>query len=430
MLRPRLVVPALLLAALAAGGALYAQLETTDRGILPLDTSNTLEIGGIHVDVGATDAESARYAGWRSAQRQGFKLLWAKMHNAPVTQAPSLPDGILDQIVSSINVEREQIGPRRYIADLGVQFDRARAAQYLGVEGGEVQRSVPMLLIPVTVTGGTRTSVELRNAWQRAWAQFRTSQSPIDYVRVSGMAADPLLINAAQTTRPGRGWWRNLLEMYGAADILVAEVQLQRLYPGGPARARFIARHGPDDEIVGGFTLTSPNSDGIASMMTEGAQRMDALFAQALAAGRLTRDSSLNLPPPPVMPELPVETKPAAQVNAVTSVQVQVTGNNVTVYNFAMAHLRTLAGVQSATPQQINPGGTSYILVTFKGDISQLAAALSGRGWVVETVGTVVKIRSNSEKPPALPPPPVQPAPQPAQPAAKAAATTNSVGAP
>ena len=430
MLRPRLVVPALLLAALAAGGALYAQLETTDRGILPLDTSNTLEIGGIHVDVGATDAESARYAGWRSAQRQGFKLLWAKMHNAPVTQAPSLPDGILDQIVSSINVEREQIGPRRYIADLGVQFDRARAAQYLGVEGGEVQRSVPMLLIPVTVTGGTRTSVELRNAWQRAWAQFRTSQSPIDYVRVSGMAADPLLINAAQTTRPGRGWWRNLLEMYGAADILVAEVQLQRLYPGGPARARFIARHGPDDEIVGGFTLTSPNSDGIASMMTEGAQRMDALFAQALAAGRLTRDSSLNLPPPPVMPELPVETKPAAHVNAVTSVQVQVTGNNVTVYNFAMAHLRTLAGVQSATPQQINPGGTSYILVTFKGDISQLAAALSGRGWVVETVGTVVKIRSNSEKPPALPPPPVQPAPQPAQPAAKAAATTNSVGAP
>ena len=47
--------------------------------------------------------------------------------------------------------------------------------------------SQPMLLIPITVTAGTETSVELRNAWQRAWAQFRTSQSPIDYVRVSGM---------------------------------------------------------------------------------------------------------------------------------------------------------------------------------------------------------------------------------------------------
>ena len=30
-----------------------------------------------------------------------------------------------------------------------------------------------MLLIPVVVSGGTATSVELRNAWQRAWAQFR-----------------------------------------------------------------------------------------------------------------------------------------------------------------------------------------------------------------------------------------------------------------
>ena len=56
------------------------------------------------------------------------------------------------------------------------------------------------------------------------------------------MGVDPLLVNAAQTERPGRGWWRNMVDLYGAADILVAEVQLQRLYPGGPARARFIAR--------------------------------------------------------------------------------------------------------------------------------------------------------------------------------------------
>ena len=424
MLRRRLVVPLMLLATVGLAGGLYAQLESGDRGILPLDSSNTLEIGGIHVDIGGADAQSARYAGWRIAQRQGFKMLWAKMHNVPIGQAPSLPDGTLDQIVTSINVEREQIGPRRYIADLGVQFDRARAAQFLGIEGGgAIQHSVPMLLIPVTVTSGTATSVELRNAWQRAWAQFRTSQSPIDYVRVSGMGADPILINAAQTRRPGRGWWRNLLEMYGAADILVAEVQLQRLYPGGPAKARFIARHGPDNEIVGGFTLTAANSDGVAAMMAEGAQRMDALYAQALAAGQLTRDSSLDLPPPPVLPALP-EVKPAVPVSQVNSFQIQVIGKNVNFYNFAMAHLRTLPGIESATPQQINPGGTSYILVTYKGDISQLAAQLSARGWIVETAGTVVKIRSDADKPPALPPPPVQP---PA--ATPAAATTNQATA-
>ena len=257
MLR-RTVLPAVLLflAAAALSGALYAQLESGERGILPLDSSGTLEITGIHVDVGGNDAESARYAGWRIAQRVGFRALWAKMHHRPITEAPTLPDSTLDGLVSSIIVEREQIGTSRYIADLGILFDRARAGELLGI-GGESRHSAPMLLIPVMVGGGASTSVELRNPWQRAWAQFRTSQSSIDYVRVSGLGVDPLLINAAQTERPGRGWWRNLVDLYTAADILVAEVQLQRLYPGGPARARFIGRHGPDNEIIGGFTLTA-----------------------------------------------------------------------------------------------------------------------------------------------------------------------------
>ncbi|MFL6735967.1 MAG: heavy-metal-associated domain-containing protein [Sphingomonas sp.] len=430
MLRRRLAIPfLLLLAALGIGAAVYAQLETSDRGILPLDTSGTLEIGPVHVDVSATDSQSARLSGWRMAQRQGFRALWAKMHNAPVNQAPVPADGALDQIVSSINVDHELLGPNRYIADLTIEFDRNRSAPFLGVEGSEVtEHSVPMLLIPVTVTAGTQSSVEFRNAWQRAWAQFRTAQTPINYVRVSGMGGDPLLVNAAQIGRPGRGWWRALLDMYSAQDILVAEVQLQRAYPGGPALARFIARHGPDNEIVGGFTLSAPNSDAIPAMMAQGAQRIDSIFARALADGRLSRDESLNLPPPPVQLAPPV-TAPKP-VNLVNAYQVQVTGKDVVIYNFAMAHLRTLPGISSATPQQINSTGTSYILVGYRGSIAQLAAALTARGWVVDYSGTVVRIQSGSDKPPALPSPPpappATPAPQPAPASQPAAATQNS----
>jgi hypothetical protein len=423
MQRHRFVAPLLLLiAVLGLSAVLYGQLESGDRGILPIDSSGTLEIGGIHVDVGDPDARTARFAGWRIAQRQGFRALWAKMHNLPIERAPNLPDGTLDQIVSSINVEREQIGPNRYIADLGILFDRARAAEFLGVEDGQVQRSQPMLLVPITISGGTETSVEIRNAWQRAWAQFRTSQSPIDYVRVSGLGVDPMLVNAAQTLRPGRAWWRNIIDLYGAADILVAEVQVQRLYPGGPARARFVGRHGPDSQIVGGFTLTAANSEAIPAMMAQGVQRMDQLFSQALTAGALSRDPSLNQPPPPPMPELPLEQPVAKAANTDNAFQIQVSGPDVNMYNFAMAHLRTLTGVTGATPQLINPSGTSYILVKYHGSIAQLAAGLSGRGWIVETSGgNVVKLKSASNKPPALPPPPppvaVQPPPVP-QPAA------------
>ena len=75
--RPIVALLLMLLAAVGISGAVYAQLETGDRGILPIDSSGTLEITGIHVDVGGKDAASARFAGWRVAQREGFKALWA-----------------------------------------------------------------------------------------------------------------------------------------------------------------------------------------------------------------------------------------------------------------------------------------------------------------------------------------------------------------
>ena len=427
MLRRSDLLAILFVAVIALSGVLYAQLESAERGILPIDSSGTLEITGIHVDVGGKDAASARYAGWRIAQREGFKALWAKSHGRPISEAPTLSDSVLDTLVSSITVEREQIGPNRYIADLGILFDRARAGEMLGV-GGVSRRSVPMLLIPITVTGGTATSVELRNAWQRAWAQFRTSQSAIDYVRVSGLGVDPMLVNAAQTRRPGRGWWRNIVDLYGAADILVAEVQLQRLYPGGPARARFIGRHGPDNEIIGGFTLTAANSDGVPAMMAEGVRRMDQLFATALAAGALQRDPTLDIPEPPPLPEELVEEPKAAPQQQGYAFQVQVAATNVNTYNFAMAHLRTLPGITQVTPQAINPTGTSYVLVNFQGSGQQLATAIAGRGWTSNYNGAFVTMSGGAGPPPPVPQPaPAQPQPQPqpqAQPPTPAVSNT------
>ena len=429
MLRRRFVAfLTLLFVAAGLSGVLYAQMESGDRGIPPVDSSGTLEITGIKVDVAGADAQSARLAGWRIAQRQGFKALWAKMHNRPVGEAPNIPDSVLDGLVASIVVGREQIGPNRYIAELGVLFDRARSAQLLGV-GGEVRRSVPMLLVPVILTAGTDTTVELRNPWQRAWAEFRTSQSPIDYVRVSGTGIDPLLVNAAQVDRPGRGWWRNIIDLYGAYDILTAQVQLHRMYPGGPAVARFVGFHGPDREPIGTFTLRARDSADLPRMMREGVQRMDEMFAAALAAGRLERDPSLDipLPPPPPIEEIIEEAPPPVSAsNRVWTYQVQIVSPDVTIYNFAMAHLRTSPGVQQVAPVSIFPGGVSYVNVTYRGDIATLRSALAARGWNVTQSGFVLRMASSGERPPALPPPPPPAPAQPQQPPPQEAPPGNS----
>ena len=399
--RPLLAI-AVALSLFGVGGVLLAQMESAERGILPVDSSGTLEIGGIAVDVGGKNAEDARFNGWRVAQREGFRALWAKTNKRLVGEAPNLSDSTLDGLVSSIVVEREQIGPNRYIATLGILFDRTRAGELLGI-GGPGRRSAPMLLIPVMVTGGAATSVELRNPWQRAWAQFRTSQSQIDYVRVSGLQVDPLLVNAAQATRPGRGWWRNILDLYGAANVMVAEVHLSRLYPGGPAKALFIARFGPDNRSIGRFELTAKDSADVPRMMSEGVQRIDDLYTQALAVGIVRGDPDLIVqPPPPIVEEETAADTVATPIVPMNVIQVLVTEREDGAVGQTVAQIRSLGGVQWVTQGPL-PGGGANLAVNFRGDISALATALSSRGWSVTNSGGLLRVTRGAAPPPAAP---------------------------
>jgi hypothetical protein len=402
------LISSVAIAAFFAGTTLVAQMEAGERGILPIDSSGTLEITGIHVDVGAKDSEAARFAGWRVAQREGFKALWAKTNKRAITEAPNLPDSTLDGLVASIIVEREQIGPTRYIADLGVLFDRARAGALLGVAGVQ-RRSEPLLLIPIMVNAGTLTSVELRNPWQRAWAQFRTAQSAIDYVRVSGLGVDPLLVNAAQTQRPGRGWWRNVIDLYGAANVLVAEVRLRRLYPGGPARAVFTGRFGPDGDRVGGFELTAKDSADIPRMMAEGVQRMDELFTRAAAAGHFRHDRSLDPPPPP--PTVEEEVVDTATALTGTSIPLLVTAPDAATLGAIIANIRGIGGVQSISERSVALGGQSSLVATYRGSLGQFRSALIARGWAVDEIGGFLRLSVAQRRPAPAPAP--APAPEP-----------------
>jgi len=389
--RRPLALFAAMLAIAGFGGALVAQLESGDRGILPLDSSGVLEVSGIHVDIGGDTAQAARYAGWREAQRIGFKLLWAKANNLPANQAPAVDDETLDGLVSSISVEKEQLGPGRYIADLGVLFDRARAATLVGM-AGDNRRSDPMLLMPIMLTAGTPTGVETRNAWQAAWARFRTSTSAIDYIRPSGLGADPLLINAAQTERPGRAWWRNILDTYGASDILIAEVELHRLYPGGPASAHFVARHGPDGAIVGSFDIHDRNGGDLAPMMNKGVQQMDQLFTAVFNSGQLKRDPSLNPPPAPPQPEETAPDEQVAEVAPAQAYQLLLTVPDAAWLSWAVANIRSVSGVDSVTESSVALGGTSSVVATYHGDISALRAALLAKGWSVDYEGGQLRL--------------------------------------
>lgn len=402
----------LLLVALGAAAMLRAQIDGGERGVPPIDSSSSFEVTGIDVDVYAATPDAARLEGWRQAQRRGWDALWARTHGGE--KGPSLSDSALDAIVAGIVIEEEQIGTHRYIARLGVLFDRARAGSILGTSGN-LLRSAPMLVIPVQWSGGVPQAFETRTEWQKAWARFRTGGSPVDYVRPTGTGVDSLILTPSQTWRPGRTWWRLLIDGYGAADVLIPQVQIERQWPGGPVIGRFSAFHGPDRELLGGFVLRVDSADGLPKLMDEGVKRIDALFVRALQEGRLQPDPSLIAEPvvPPeedvaaedLIPEETAAIESSGPTAGVVALNVQFDTPDVASVSAGEASLRAIPGVRSAQTASLALGGVSVMRVSYEGELGGLAAALQARGWQVQQGAGTLRIRRAAAPAPSPPSP-------------------------
>ena len=385
---------------LALGAALIAQVGG-DRGIIPVASSEDIEVRGIKVDVAGKNPEDARLNGWREAQ----KLAWEKLGG------PDIPDSQLEGLVSAIVVEQERLGPRRYIATLGVVFDRARAGGLLGGEGARA-RSAPMLTLPVLITGGTQTMFEVRNPWQRVWAETQFGASAIDYVRPAGAGGESLLLTYGQTGRRSRAWWSDILDQFGAADVLIPIANLRYTYPGGPVEGRFTARYGPDSRYLGTFGLRVQSADQVPAMLQQAVVRFDRMFTQALAEGKLRPDPTLSLGSVEISPEVralieaarraeeaaagagevvPAETGVATPAGTPTpdvpqalgTFTVQVATPDGRAFDGALAAVRGTAGVRGVAVSSTAIGGTSVLRVTYLGDLNGLAAALRAAGWQV-----------------------------------------------
>lgn len=389
------------LALTAAGGLALAQVDDPDQGVAPADSSGSYEVSGISVDVTAKSAEAARYAGWRIAQRKGWEQLSRRMGRG----GGMLPDGTLDAMVSGIVVENEQIGPNRYVAKLGVLFSRARAGSILGVSA-EAARSSPMLTIPIEVSGGVATGLEQKTAWQEAWARYRTGNSLVDYIRPTGTGADALLLTLGQTERPGRGWWRVVLDQYGATDVLVPKVTLRREWPGGPIIGSFEARHGPDNHIVTQFTLRVDRADALPVLLDAGVKRIDEAYQAALRGGGLSGDSGLAYVAPVATPtplatptdvvpiDLGIDGLPGPSATRTSSaITIQADTPSAGSVTATESALQAIPGVRSAITTSLAIGGVSVLRIAYDADPAVLRAALEARGWSVSASGTTLRIR-------------------------------------
>jgi hypothetical protein len=256
-----------------------------------------------------------------------------------------------------------------------------------------------MLLVPVEWSGGAGTVFERDTAWRRAWERFRIGNSSGSYVRLRGTGPDALLLNAGQIGRRGRGWWRAVLNQYSASDVLIAEVQLKREYPGGPVVGTFTASHGPDKVRITQFSLRVGSADALDSLLDAGIQRIDQAFQAALSAGLLKSDPLLAYRPPAEKVEetpeegeaTPTPTPGVTETGATFTVQVDTpSAASVTASESAV---RGVPGVRSAQTTSLALGGISVMRVSYDGPIGSLRAALEARGWTVQEGTGVLRIR-------------------------------------
>ncbi|MGN6375106.1 MAG: heavy-metal-associated domain-containing protein [Sphingomonas sp.] len=405
----RVLTPLLGAALAGSAGVVLGQVDSA-APVAPIADSGNFEVDGVHVDVSGKTSQEAREAGWRLAERKAWTMLSKRLgqSGAPVS------DSTLDSLVSSIVVENEEVGPNRYIAQLGVMFNRGRAGPMLGVSGGG-ERSAPMLVLPIEWTGGAGVAFEQSTDWRQAWARFRTGNSTIDYVRPAGTGPDSLLLNAGQAGRPGRGWWKAILDQYGASDVLIPTAHLYRVYPGGPVIGVFEARYGPDNQLIKRFTLKVNNADGIDALLNAGVSRIDGAYQDALKGGELRSDPGLAYVPPAPTPtpsatptdealgDLPVITTTEGQQGSAISVQFETP--DAGAVSSGESALRAIPGVTSAGTTSLALGGMSVMRVTFSGDQAALAQALRQRGWQVQSgPGTLRIRRAAGGGTPSLPP--------------------------
>ncbi len=410
------IVAIFMVLGLAAAGIVYAQLEGADRGVAPLASSGDFEVFGVEVDTRGDNSFEARQKGWEEAQRKAWKTLYARTQGG---KTAGLSDGALNNIVSAIIVEQEQIGPKRYIATLGVMFDRARAGQILGVSGRRL-RSPPLLVLPIMWSGGSPQVFESKTEWQKAWARFRSGDSAIDYVRAYGSDSESLVLTAGQADRRNRRWWRMILDQFSAADVIIPIVRVEREYPGGPVTAHFTARYGPDSKFIGSFSLKTKSTDGLPAMMDQAIVRMDGLYTSALSSGLLKTDKSLIIEDSIDLEALEREIEAelaaegslassessgtgtseatgeagtaAAPTVAATTFTVQFNTPDVGAVSRGEASVRSVPGVSSASTSSLALGGVSVMQVSYAGDLATLASALRAQGWQVQQGGGALRI--------------------------------------
>ena len=198
---------------LAAGTGIAQEVDATWR------------VADVEVEATAQDAVAARALAIDRGQRRALERLVARLSDDPA--ALDIGDWAVEDLVSSIEVIEEQVGPTSYAATLEVAFDRAAVEAALedrGVAYADVAAD-PVVLVPLWETGSGLRLWDSDNAWKTAWDRALDTDALVPFVVPLGDLQDLSLLNPDQAARGDVGALTALAARYGTEDVIVARLQ-------------------------------------------------------------------------------------------------------------------------------------------------------------------------------------------------------------
>lgn len=209
--------------ALRAAGLLVLAFMLTIGGARAA-TDDIFTVRGVKVDVTDKDAATAKVRAIQEAQMKALHTLLSRIADEDAwRQLSKLGPRKIGRMMSSLSIEEEHTGARRYIGRLTIRFRPARVRQALQSIGkGVITRQSPkILIIPVWRTTEGPVLWE-ENPWRRAWNEAQSESALVPVVVPVGDMTDRQTLSATEALEGNAARLGALRLRYDVDSVLVA----------------------------------------------------------------------------------------------------------------------------------------------------------------------------------------------------------------
>ena len=187
-------------------------------------TDDIFTVRGVKVDVTDKDAATAKVRAIQEAQMKAFHTLLSRIADEDAwRQLSKLGPRKIGRMMSSLSIEEEHTGARRYIGRLTIRFRPARVRQALQSIGkGVITRQAPkILIVPVWRTPDGPLLWE-DNPWRRAWSAMQSESALVPIVVPVGDMTDRQTLSADEALEGDEARLGALRLRYDVDSVLVA----------------------------------------------------------------------------------------------------------------------------------------------------------------------------------------------------------------